>query len=199
MKLHQTLSKIDIACWELLNSAIIVKGHPLRTPTITTGINNTFQSRTVVLRKVDTETRTLIFYTDIRSSKIEDLQMNSRIIWHFYDLSHQIQIRAKGKVLIHHKDDYSKSIWAVIPLYGRKDYCALQASGTVIDTPQAATPDTFLTGEPNKESTEYGYDNFAVVETVISEIDWLHLHRDGHQRAQLTWDGNQWEKHWLVP
>lgn len=199
MKLHETLVTLQHDCWNLLYRAAVQRRHKLHTPAITTGSGSSFDTRTVVLRHTDVAKRQLTCYTDKRSAKMKDLEINPQIVWHFYDNGQQVQIKARGKAIVHHKNEWTKIIWQEIPPRNRKDYCALKPSGAVIEHPQDATPAVFLTGEPDAVHTEYGYDNFVVIDTIIEEIDWLHLHREGHQRARLVWNGEDWEKNWLVP
>jgi len=42
---------------------------------------------------------------------------------------------------------------------------------------------------------------FAVIRTVIDEVDWLHLHPEGHYRAQFQFhpDADRFEGTWVVP
>jgi hypothetical protein len=46
-----------------------------------------------------------------------------------------------------------------------------------------------------------GRPHFAVVRTVIDEIDWLHLHPEGHYRAHYRFeaDQEQFAGTWIVP
>lgn len=48
--------------------------------------------------------------------------------------------------------------------------------------------------------SETGRLNFAVVVCRIRQIDWLYLTRNGHRRANLTWNREgRLQTSWLVP
>ena len=44
-----------------------------------------------------------------------------------------------------------------------------------------------------------GYDNFALVEIKIENIEWLYLHRHGHRRALFKRNNEELTKEWLTP
>ncbi|MFK7937484.1 MAG: hypothetical protein AB8G22_28470 [Saprospiraceae bacterium] len=204
MRLHENLTDLHRDCWNLLFRAAVQRRHEMHTPVLATtkyeSLNiATAAARTVVLRTTEVEKRQLTFYTDFRSPKVAELQWQPRHIWHFYDNGQKVQMRITADAIIQHQNDRTRTIWQNIPPKNRKDYCATQPPGSPIEDPQAATPDFFIDGEPTTENTDYGYENFVVVDAQVLSIDWLHLHREGHQRAQLVWQGKEWEMNWLVP
>ena len=69
------------------------------TPVLSTFINNTISTRTVVLREFNAKKRILRFHTDSRSGKIEELKENSISSIHGYDPELKVQVRLKGKPL----------------------------------------------------------------------------------------------------
>lgn len=199
MKLHSSLPELLQDSWQLLSQGAEPTRHPFHTPTVATGQKDEFSVRIIVLRATTIAERQLTFYTDIRTPKIRDLRENPRMVWHFYDPSEKVQIRATGKARIHHQDELSQTIWQTIPVRNRKDYCALQAPGIVVENSQAAIPPIFKAEALSIEKTDYGYQNFAVVITTIEALDWLHLSREEHQRARFSWQKGQWEGEWIVP
>ena len=74
------------------------------TPVLSTFINNTISTRTVVLREFNAKKRILRFHTDSRSGKIEELKENSISSIHGYDPDLKVQIRLKGKTSINVDD-----------------------------------------------------------------------------------------------
>ena len=81
------------------------------TPVLSTFINNTISTRTVVLREFNAKKRILRFHTDSRSGKIEELKENSISSIHGYDPELKVQVRLKGKTSIHVDDEISKKAW----------------------------------------------------------------------------------------
>ena len=49
------------------------------------------------------------------------------------------------------------------------------------------------------EDSQIGKENFAVIETKISSIDWLYLKSSGHIRAQFNLVNEIMQGKWLVP
>ena len=42
-------------------------------------------------------------------------------------------------------------------------------------------------------------ENFCVVRCKLTEIDWLHLRFEGHQRALFTREEAEWSGRWIAP
>ena len=47
--------------------------------------------------------------------------------------------------------------------------------------------------------SEIGYENFCVIQTFITSIDWLYLAAKGHRRARFNLKNESVEKKWLIP
>ena len=71
----------------------------------------TFSLRTVITREIIIKDHIIIFHTDIRSKKIQDLKQNNLIIFHIYDKKNNIQIQAEGKVKIFNKSKQTERVW----------------------------------------------------------------------------------------
>ena len=71
--------------------------------------------RTVVLREVDVASRTLEFYTDVRSPKIQQLTTDNQCCWLIYDHTHKVQIRLDGSASIHTQDEIADQAWISCP------------------------------------------------------------------------------------
>mgnify|MGYP006237024809 CR=1 len=81
------------------------------TPVLSSFVEKTISTRTVVLREFDSKNRTLRFHTDSRSGKIEELKENSISSVHGYDPDLKVQIRLKGKTLLHIDNEISKKFF----------------------------------------------------------------------------------------
>lgn len=201
MERFNQLDDVLRSCWNLLFRATVQRNSPFRTPVLTTIADAQPNARTVVMRSVDTAERQLLCYTDMRSAKVKELKANSIVCWVFWDESRKIQIRATGKTKLHNQDELAQAKWKDIPVRNRKDYATRAAPGT----PQSKSKD-YLPEYWNEESlalekTEDFFENFVVIVCEVTQLDWLHLHREGHQRAKFNWNENtsKWDKTWLVP
>ena len=72
---------VEHICWQMLSDAAKDRKHPMHTVVIGTAAGALAHMRTVVLRRVDIETRKLYFHTDIRSAKIDQIRATGQLSW----------------------------------------------------------------------------------------------------------------------
>ncbi|MEM0995268.1 MAG: pyridoxamine 5'-phosphate oxidase family protein, partial [Bacteroidota bacterium] len=142
--------------------------------------------------------RTLVIYTDSRTQKVKDIQQISQVSLVFWDKGKSTQIRASGKATLHHEDTLAKQYWDKIPAKNRRDYATRQAPGSERDE-TSYLPDYWQAEELDKEKTEAHFKHFVVLSLVVSQIDYLRLSRDGHSRAKLVWEAEEWQGNLVVP
>jgi len=185
-------------CWHrLINGAISAK-HPFHSPSIATIREDYPEIRTVILRKAIPSEKTLIFHTDYRSPKVKQIQKNKAISWLFYDAKARIQLRIKTLATIHHQDELSLHRWNESRLQSKKCYLVDPAPSTPTELPTDGLVH-FEKFDLTEETAASGYENFAVVRNVITQIDWLFLKHDGHRRAQFKFEENDVKMNWVVP
>jgi len=199
MQNNSTLSAIFETSWQMLSKGALQKKNPLHTAAIGSIVNQIPQLRTVVLRKTDIASNTLYFYTDYRSNKVQQLTDNPTLSWLFYHPKKNIQIRAIGQAVIHHQDDLTLKQWQSLPTYGRKTYGTMQAPSTPLSHATDDLPPFWKSSTITLADTEYAYANFALIACKIHYLEWLHLQRSGHQRAQFEYVDGNWEGCWIVP
>ena len=186
-------------CWHRLINGANSSKHSFHNPSIAT-INGSFpEIRTVVLRKVIPQEKTLIFHTDYRSPKINQIKKNNTICWLFYDAKSRIQIRLKTVATIHYQDDISLKRWNESRLESRKIYLVNPAPSTMVKSPTDGLSEHLNNKDLTEENLTPGYENFAVVKNRVIEIDWLFLNHDGHRRAKFLLGENEVEKYWMIP
>lgn len=157
------------------------------------------RTRTVIVRKVDVDAGVLDFFTDVRSSKVHQLQFdsgNAEVCWLFYRASTKIQLRLEGTAsLVSFEED--ESAWNSTALRSRTVYASIEPPGLV--RPSSQPPDT-SDREVTELESERGRENFRVVRTRVRKADVLYLRDEGHVRARLDYDdqGNPTAR-WLVP
>lgn len=185
--------------WNALFRGAVQNRHPYHTPVLATTNGEFPSARTVVLRETNVEERQLLIYTDARTHKVEDLKQCPFASVVFWDKGKSVQIRAKGKVTIHRQNELAKIKWDKIPAKNRRDYATINAPGTAKKKSENFLPEYWSAGDLTNEKTEEHYANFVVLVIEIREIDFLHLDRTGHQRAQFLWKDRSWQKSWVVP
>lgn len=178
----ESLGLIERTLWSELAQATHERGHPWRVVVLAT-VENSPQglraaARSVVLRDVQPEHRQLLFYTDTRTPKVQQLRQQPQgtlLAWSA-TLSWQLRLEV-GLVVADSGLDVS-SRWARVKLSpSAQDYLAALPPGTPVDR-----------YEPERGSREH----FAVVTAQVTAVDWLELHPDGHRRARFDAQGARW-------
>jgi pyridoxamine 5'-phosphate oxidase len=148
--------------------------------------------RTVVLRAADPAARTLLFFSDARANKIQQLMQRPRVEWLFYDPADRVQLRAQAKAVVHQDDPVAEATWSAKPDLNYLHYLSPLPPGTGLPA--------FLPVEDTlAQEQEIAYRNFAVVVTTVDRFDWLGLDETSHRRASFQWDGDHFDPRWMVP
>ncbi|AKJ31185.1 pyridoxamine 5'-phosphate oxidase family protein [Caldimonas brevitalea] len=174
-----SLDLIENAIWEQLVDAAHHKGHDWRTPVLATATPDGVNARTVVLREIRRGQRELLFYTDSRAAKVQEIATapHGMLVMWSPQLSWQLRCQVALDVQYSGLDVLSR--WAQVKLSpAAQDYLSAVAPGTPVDL---ATP-------PQRASREH----FAVVTAAVTSLDWLELHPEGHRRARFDVDGARW-------
>lgn len=194
------LAIVEDSCWQMLSEAVSDRKHPMRTVTIGYVSNGMPQIRTVVLRKVEKKRRKLYFHTDIRSEKVSSIGSHNQLTWLAYDKDLRVQLILGGKTIIHHNNALTEQQWKRTQHSSRRCYLLTPGPG------KPYTEDVKLLEEKLKnfsysiEESEKGYENFAVVETTVDQMDWYHTFHLGNQRAHFIYENNNIKSaEWLTP
>ena len=163
------------------------------TPVLSSFVEKTISTRTVVLREFDSKNRTLRFHTDSRSGKIEELKENSISSVHGYDPDLKVQIRLKGKTSLHIDNEISKKAWAESREMSKMCYSVKDSPGNKISSPE---PFDLIKEEID---IELGYNNFAVLHFSYDSLEFLFLKGAGHRRSLFDWSSDQLKSSWLIP
>lgn len=194
-----THEAVEINTWDLLVKGAHRSKEAFHLPVIGTNANFGPNLRTIVLRDIIRKEKKLIFHTDIRSAKIQELKKDNRISFLFYDKSKRLQYRIGTTATIHTNDELADQQWGNSNLSSRR--CYLAESPTIIkDKPSHGLPDHLYGSLPEAEESEAGRINFVVVSCRVNFIDWLWLHHKGHRRAQFRYDEKlNWTANWVTP
>ncbi len=188
--LQYDLSAIETRLWELLHESVQSFKAPFHTGVIATLHEQQPEVRTVVLRHADAVQKKLFFHTDIRSPKVQQLQMHPQISWLFYDKDIRMQLRLTGTAILHADDEVANDAWEQSRLSSRLTYTTSSASGTVLVTPELINLNQ---QEVPAELIDIAWKNFCVVETTIHQLDWVFLHHSGNRRALFDYITNQFQ------
>jgi len=190
MQLAETLH----TALDLISEGVVDRKLPFHTPSVASISDDGFPNiRTVVLRNFDKQDRLIRFHTDRRANKCDEMLSNPRLAIHFYDADKKIQLKLKTTASMHCGDDIAADAWRSSQPSSKLCYCAPVGPGSDVVKPPSA---------PLMKNTqiEKGFTNFCVVNAHISQLEWLYLSADGHQRAIFVWRRNgSLESRWLAP
>ena len=183
-----SLDAIEAACWQELSRAPHDKHHDWRTPVLATVVVDADGSaradaRTVVLREVDTASRSTLIYTDGRATKVAHLRTHPDATLLLWSDRLGWQLRCRVRCEVEHDGLAVSSRWARLKLSpGAQDYLSPLAPGMPLD----AAPD----GRPTALPVDRHH--FAVITARFCVIDWLELHPLGHRRAVFGDGAARW-------
>lgn len=178
--------------WNLINDAVSTKKNPLKTVCLsTTGINGFPESRIVVLRNVNKETKTIEIHTDSRSEKYQQLISNPNSSLLFYDPENLRQIRMLAFAKTYHQNEVALQVLNTLSVLAKNLYGLDTHPGTEgkIDIQKSAN----YVEENSKK-------HFVVIRLKILSIDFLELNREFHKRAILSYHDNSLvSASWVMP
>ena len=177
-----TLPAIEDAVWRELGRAVRSKGHGWRLGVLATVDGaGAADARSVVLRDLELQSRTLLIYTDSRSPKAQQVQaqpLGKLVLW-----SDTLgwQLRLSVSLALETSGLRVSSRWAQLKLTpAAHDYLSPLAPGSVLGAAPAPAPE------------RTSRDHFAVIAARVEAVDWLELHPEGHRRARFDAEGAAW-------
>jgi hypothetical protein len=171
--------------WDWIADAPTQRDHPMRVPTIITSANNIPNARSMVLRA--TERYALIFFTDKRSKKTQEIHNNAHSVIHSYDPLESLQIRVRTQLtLLSHHPDQKK--WTEEGLHRFSDYGSVSAPGSPLPQEPSAPP-----------TLEIAQKNFCILHARVTDIELLKLSRKGHKRMEWRYRQEIWTAHHMTP
>jgi len=191
---------VEQTCWQMLFDAVKDRNHPMHTVVIGTAAGALAQMRTVVLRRVDTDTRKVYFHTDIRSAKIGQIRASGLLSWLAYDPSRRSQIRLSGPTILHHGDELARLHWSGTAHFSRRCYLLPEGPGQPLMQDVATTDERLSNFSYTREESETGFEQFVVVETAVDAMEWYYTYSRGNRRALFSYqDGQLVDATWLTP
>jgi hypothetical protein len=181
-----SLREIDTACWQQLETGSREPDSGFHFLTLASiDQQGKPQARTLVLRSVDREKRTLEFHTDMRSPKWQALAVNPDVTVLGY--SAKTQLRLHGMVELHAAHSaVAEAAWQRLSHRTQQTYAG-------------AAPGSDI-GSPSK-NTGNAEDHFGVLIIQITQLDRCLLARENNQRALLNYrsDGALTNSKWVHP
>lgn len=193
------LDFVEKLCWSFLEEGVHTADKSMHRAVVATGRGDLAVMRTVVLRRVDRDTRKLYFHTDMRSQKVQDILATGKLSWLTYDPAYRSQLRMSGQTIIHHENELARAHWAKTAHYSRRCYLQGIVPGTPIDGFHDANDKSRSLFKYTMEESEVGFAHFAVVETGVDWLEWYYTHHTGNRRAVFTYNAGSMEALWQAP
>ncbi|MEM6938768.1 MAG: pyridoxamine 5'-phosphate oxidase family protein [Pseudomonadota bacterium] len=178
------LAAFHAEAWQHLGRGVADAKSPARTPVFaTTAPDGTPQARTVVMRAAHRGDAMIEVHTDLKSTKVRDLDHNPRaalLVW-LPKANLQIRMTAQVEILT---GTQVEAAWDRVPPGSRISYGTEPVPGTPI-------PDAFAYSKSPERT------RFAVVRCALTDIDLVHL-GPTHRRALYT-RSDGWRGTWCAP
>ena len=194
------LTEIYASIWDLLESSAAGNAPGWRLPVMATLTDRGCEQRTVVLRVVDRDQGALLFHTDVRSSKVEQIRKDGRVSLLFYDHERSVQLKIRGAASIHQADEFAQSLWEAGTPASLKMYSAPLSPGTQCDSFSHNMTESLLGRLPERNEIEAGRVNFCAIRILVQSTEWLRLSQSGHLRASFDFaQGRLQSAGWVAP
>jgi pyridoxamine 5'-phosphate oxidase len=133
--LNTELTQVFDDCWHDLHATTTGSKKGYRNAVLATQGQKQIDQRIVVLRDVSTDAKTITFFTDARSAKMDVIKPGSNLSFLFYDAENWTQLRLSGNAVIHCCNEITQSYWQNIQNDGRRAYRAVPGPSTEVDHP----------------------------------------------------------------
>lgn len=174
------LGALEARLWAELVAAAHTRSHAWRTPVLATTCGTAgVDARVVVLREVDAPARELVFFTDARSPKANQITAHPQATMVMWSAELGWQLRLSLNLTLETSGLAVSSRWATLKMTpAAQDYLSPLPPGAPLGVHPA----------PERGSREH----FAVVTAQVLALDWLSLHPAGHRRAVFDPAGARW-------
>jgi len=197
---YNDLAAVEEAIETMLLAALVQIDHPFRKPILATvDENGAPKARITILRDLAWNAQRLRLHTDARSSKVQEIAARPGVSLAFYDPRAEVQIQLSGRAEVHVHDEYADKAWAGASPSSLRAYLGNALSGAPSQTPLSGLPSDVEGLIPPADRIAQGRKNFAAIEVVFDQIDWLFLSSYGNRRARFAMKREKWVGTWLVP
>ncbi len=168
--------------WRELSRSTIDRRHEFRRLVLATSSNGDIRQRIVILRKVIKDVG-FVFYTDTRSQKVKDIDIDNHVSVLAYSHKLKMQLSCSGWVEKYEDASMNPSAWDLRSL---KDYTTILAPGAYIEL---------------NEDVQYDHDrvHFTSYKINLNVIEYLQLSHESHVRLQFKKKDDVWYTQRLVP
>jgi hypothetical protein len=195
---YDDLSASLTQSWALLARGVADRHSPFHAPAVASiGLDGSPQQRTMILRKVDSNARALLFNTDARSPKFAEFTKVPLVSILAYSEADKIQIRISGTVSLERTTQQAEQAWTRMRDQSRVGYGQIHPPGTTVPASELCPPPVALgIDDPAAAAAR---ENFCLLCVQVNGIEWVYLSLRGNRRAHFTWPAGQLNARWLAP
>jgi pyridoxamine 5'-phosphate oxidase len=146
------------------------------------------EGRTVILRDFEPEKRSVIFHTDARSPKYQQLSANPRVVSIFYGRIMKMQLRFKAIAILHRLNNLAEQRWKKTSKKCKLTYLKTYPPGRVIEHDSQVLDLRLINSALSDSNDLYGFENFTVIELLFDSMEILLLNSRGNKCVKLQWD-----------
>ena len=142
------------------------------------------EQRMVVLRRWVLKRQTIMFHTDFRSPKVDQIKNSSKTSVLFYSKDHKLQLRFRCQSHIHYQNRLTQFLFSKTSPSQRACYEYPQSP---TDNLEYASKEAEMDANDDLSLVD-PYKNFAVCVCNFDELDLLFLNYKSHIRIKYLWD-----------
>ncbi|MFO0463229.1 MAG: pyridoxamine 5'-phosphate oxidase family protein [Burkholderiales bacterium] len=184
--------------WTLLEAGTKDRRSAFHAPSVASiGLEGSPQQRTMILRKVDVINRRLRFNTDLRSTKIQELNVSPAVSILAYSAADKVQLRLSGLSHLDASSAVADAVWSAMRDQSRAAYAQPAVPGATIKAPPAYVPPLEI--RIGETASVTAREHFCLLHVEITSLEWVYLHLHGNRRAHFCWPNGMLESRWLAP
>ncbi|RAP31857.1 hypothetical protein DID75_05750 [Candidatus Marinamargulisbacteria bacterium SCGC AG-410-N11] len=185
LSIHSDSTEILNEVNKLMDIGVDSSRHPFHQCYFASHNKSDIELRTVVLRRWNLNRRSIIFHTDIRSPKVEQVRSNPSTSLLFYSKEDLLQVRFKAKSHIHTNNRLSAFMFSKTTKNQQQCYKSINAPSTKI------SKENHLSGANLKNPIN----NFSVCVSNFNQMEVLFLNHKKHIRILYEWDRFNKQRH----
>ncbi|RAU33633.1 hypothetical protein DBY66_005010 [Pantoea sp. RIT413] len=181
------------AIWQKLTHAVSARSTFTLMQLASVAENAQPKIRTIVLRDFSLAPASLLFTTDVRSAKVQEMRDNPQVSLLGWDAENSFQLRLEGKAGCVDEGELRRTVWQKLRPAAQQLFYSPDSPGEILDD-----PDALRSGHASAPLADPP-ENFALIRIMIERVESLDVSSEPHQRCEFLLQANGWTGRWLVP
>ena len=180
------------AIWQKLTHAVSARSPFTLMQLASVAENAQPQIRTIVLRDFSLAPASLLFTTDVRSAKVQEMRDNPQVSLLGWDAENSFQLRLEGKAGCVDEGELRRTVWQKLRPAAQQLFYSPDSPGEILDD-----PDALRSGHASASLADPP-ENFALIRIMIERVESLDVSSEPHQRREFLLRANVWTGRLLV-